>query len=72
VPKAINVGDLVEAGRLTFKGTREHSRTLKQTFNCCINTVFYIARTRRDTKMMKRAVRGRRLTYGSEAKLHQQ
>ncbi len=56
MPKAINVGDLVEAGRITFKGSREHSRTLKQTFNCCINTVFYIARTRRDTKMMKRAV----------------
>jgi hypothetical protein len=56
VPKAINVGDLVEVDHMTFKGSREHSRTIKQTFNCCINNVFYIARTRKDTKMMKRAV----------------
>ncbi len=54
--KTINVRDLVEVGHMTFKESREHSKTIKQTFNCCINTVFYIARTRKDTKMMKRAV----------------
>ncbi len=49
--KIINVGGLVEAGRITFKGSKEHSKTLKQTFNCCINIVFYIAKTRKDTKI---------------------
>jgi hypothetical protein len=32
MPKAIKVGDLVEASRITFKGSKEHNKTLKQTF----------------------------------------
>jgi hypothetical protein len=49
VSKIINVGGLLEAGRITFKGSKEHNKILKQTFDCYINIVFYIARTRKDT-----------------------
>jgi hypothetical protein len=47
------------AGRvnhITSKKSGGHSRTLMQTFNCCIKFLFYMVETREDTNIMRRAV----------------
>ena len=69
-PKDIDVIIFSQMDHITFKKSEEQAGHLCK--RSIAKIFFYMAKTLEDTNIMRRAVWGRRLTYGSEAELRQQ